>query len=891
MDIDNVLIDVTDNDDISSKQVVLSVENVSMVFKIANQDVSSLKEHLIKSVSGKISYKKFNALKDISFNVFKGEVVGIIGTNGSGKSTLLKIISGSLNPTEGYVDVDFSKVQYLSLGIGFDSELTARENVYLNGSLIGYSKEFIDSVYDDIVSFAELDGFMEEKVKNFSSGMVSRLGFSIATVGTAPEILILDEVLSVGDEFFRKKSLARIKEIIHSGSTVLLVSHSIGTIRDNCDKVIWIEKGKLKMIGSPDEVCDNYRNIDSELPAKIKLLSAAAVEDSIEVSWCADINSESYIIFRKTDDTQWIKIGISDKLTFIDRKVVSGETYTYTVRGLNSKGMSTAYDKNGVIATCTALPANVRLNRADGFESQIIVSWNTVESAISYNVYRKTEDDTKWYKIAKTSFGRYTDYEVESGKVYYYTVRAENKYGLSRRYDREGVSATVKPFDKEKLKVSIIGSCQSRDIFNSKFIGDYKKRFEILSYFTMSSMLSVMSRPVEYNYENLERAKTNNYQKERFYCELEKNILKTLATKVPDVLILDFYADARYGAVAYDKGYILNRYSRLDGQGVFAADKFGSVYNYSKNTKEFLLLWKEAVDKFMMFMEKYLPDTKIILNTVKGSNKVRDRNGNVYISPKLENLNIKAINNIWSEMDDYLISKYEEKVYPLRYEKEYDLNPDYIFGLGVALVHFHQEYYSYYYDNLLLATADVKYSPHKNSNMNLLKDSDFSNFSDTWTNISGNFELITDKLHKTLRIKSETDNVEKASEYYVWSRPVEVYSSTYTLSFELLIPDDIKVNDDTKVFKIRSFKYFNDFNIKDAIEEIDIKLGDCSKLLNKNNRYTFNFIIKGRYVRVSPVFCSDIPDIEFGNIQLEIGETASDYKPHYDFVKYTICQK
>lgn len=243
------------------KDPIIAVEDVCMDFKVAMQNVSGVKEWMIKKLGGKISYRTLHALSHISFFVYPGEVIGIIGTNGSGKSTLLKIISGALTPTSGYVKVDRSKIQLLTLGTGFDMELTARENVYLNGSVIGYSREFIDEHYNDIVEFAELEGFMEEKVKNFSSGMVSRLGFAIATAGDAAEILILDEVLSVGDEFFRKKSLARIKEMIHGGSTVLMVSHGMGTIMENCNRAVWIEKGKLMMMGDVKRVCEAYRKM------------------------------------------------------------------------------------------------------------------------------------------------------------------------------------------------------------------------------------------------------------------------------------------------------------------------------------------------------------------------------------------------------------------------------------------------------------------------------------------------------------------------------------------------------------------------------------------------------------------------------------------------------
>lgn len=242
---------------------VIRVKDVTMEFRLSSVNPSGLKEYIVQLLKREVSYRRLYALYHVSFNVYQGEVIGVIGTNGSGKSTLLKIVSGALKPTSGHVEIaGRKKVQLLTIGTGFDMELTARENVFLNGSIIGYRKEFLEEHYDEIVEFAELQDFMDEKVKNFSSGMVSRLGFAIATAGDAAEILILDEILSVGDEFFRQKSLKRIKEMIHGGSTVLMVSHSMGTILENCTRCVWIEKGELQMAGNPKVVCEEYRRMN-----------------------------------------------------------------------------------------------------------------------------------------------------------------------------------------------------------------------------------------------------------------------------------------------------------------------------------------------------------------------------------------------------------------------------------------------------------------------------------------------------------------------------------------------------------------------------------------------------------------------------------------------------
>ena len=237
---------------------VISVKNVSMEFQVPLEGSSSLKEYLIKVFTGKNTSRTLKALRNIRLEVYEGEILGIIGTNGSGKSTLLKIISGALTPTRGRVETKEENIQLLTLGTGFDRELTARENVFLNGALLGYSRSFLKEKYPDIVRFAELEGFMEQKIKNFSSGMVSRLGFAVAAAWEDPGILILDEVLSVGDVFFKEKSTARIRELMKKGRAVLIVSHSTDTILRNCTRALWIEKGVQKLTGSPKEVCQAY---------------------------------------------------------------------------------------------------------------------------------------------------------------------------------------------------------------------------------------------------------------------------------------------------------------------------------------------------------------------------------------------------------------------------------------------------------------------------------------------------------------------------------------------------------------------------------------------------------------------------------------------------------
>lgn len=246
--------------DYSKQPMAVEVKDVTMIFNMASESLGSLKEYFISLARHKLFFEEFRALKNISFDVHRGEVVGLVGTNGSGKSTMLKIIAGVLEASEGEVKVHGNIAPLIELGAGFDPELSARENIYLNGALLGYTKEFIDANFDGIIEFAELKDFVDMPLKNFSSGMVARIAFAIATI-TEPDILIVDETLSVGDVFFQQKCERRIQHFIESGDvTVLFVSHSMEQVERICQRAVWIEKGDLRMDGPVDEVCKAYHD-------------------------------------------------------------------------------------------------------------------------------------------------------------------------------------------------------------------------------------------------------------------------------------------------------------------------------------------------------------------------------------------------------------------------------------------------------------------------------------------------------------------------------------------------------------------------------------------------------------------------------------------------------
>ena len=241
------------------KNTVIELKNVSMQFDLNIEKVNSLKEYLIKYFKKELKFEKMWALREINIKIEEGDVWGLVGFNGAGKSTLLKVISGILKPTTGEVKINGNISPLIELGAGFDMDLTARENIFLNGYILGYSKNLLKEKFDEIVEFSELKDFIDVPLKNFSSGMVARLGFAIATI-IEPKILIVDEILSVVDFKFQKKSEKKIKAMMGSGTTVIFVSHSIDQVEEICNKVVWLEKGKIKKMGDTKKICEEYRN-------------------------------------------------------------------------------------------------------------------------------------------------------------------------------------------------------------------------------------------------------------------------------------------------------------------------------------------------------------------------------------------------------------------------------------------------------------------------------------------------------------------------------------------------------------------------------------------------------------------------------------------------------
>lgn len=350
-----------------NRQTMVKVENVSMIFNMASEQLNSLKEYAIQIARRKLFFEGFTALDNVSFEVKKGDVFGIIGTNGSGKSTMLKIIAGVLEPTKGTCQINGNIAPLIELGAGFDTELSARENIYLNGALLGYSKEFINDHFDEIVEFAEIEKFLDMPLKNYSSGMIARIAFAIATV-IVPEILVVDEVLSVGDFMFQKKCEDRISELIEKhGVTVLIVSHSNAQVERLCNKVIWIEKGHTRMMGDASSVCRVYGGLGGRTG------SAEAEQRVFDALQRGGDHEES------------------------DFNTIAGDDANGTAAQLASRGWENGFDTAVVVCASTHINAIIASGLAGAFNAPVLpVKPDRIPDVVA-SMLRETKPSTIYF--------------------------------------------------------------------------------------------------------------------------------------------------------------------------------------------------------------------------------------------------------------------------------------------------------------------------------------------------------------------------------------------------------------------------------------------------------------------------------------------------------------
>ena len=424
----------------SEKRIMVDVDHVTIRFNLAKQKLDNLKEYFVKFFKRELMFQEFLAVTDVSFQIQQGESWGLVGTNGSGKSTLLKAISGIIKPHRGTTSLNGRIAPLIELGAGFDLECTARENIFLNGCVLGHSKKFIEENFDEIVAFAELEDFLDSPVKNFSSGMRARLGFAIATM-VKPDILIVDEVLAVGDYKFQQKCTARMKELLAGGTTLLFVSHSIQQVRNLCDHAIWLDKGLLRMQGDVNTVCDAYM-------AEQNLTKVAAyqpiskpqkivnVVSGIRLYWDAVEGAQKYGLWRSETGKNGIYKWITNPSVpyFTDTKVESGKTYFYKVSVLNiDQNKHSAKSEALGIKHLSAPNLSTKFNKA----VVVQVDWNKIHGATGYAIYRKSYSGNDDWACVATIDGNATFNWVDTSEKesdcssYRYTVRARYKNTLS----------------------------------------------------------------------------------------------------------------------------------------------------------------------------------------------------------------------------------------------------------------------------------------------------------------------------------------------------------------------------------------------------------------------------------------------------------------------------
>ena len=428
------------------------------------------------------------------------------------------------------------------------------------------------------------------------------------------------------------------------------------------------------------------------------------------------------------------------------------------------------------------------------------------------------------------------------------------------------------------MNISIIGANHTKNIFCSDIIDNYEDFFEVKSYFHMTSIMSIMSNSINYDYNKLMGADLNNRQIEYWYYELEKPFLQILESKKPDILLMDFYADARYGVRSYCGEYVINRLRQLKGKRILQWNKFEIVYNYKCNKQDFIMMWKNRFDKFMDFMQENLPETQIVINTAKATNLVCDRYGKHYVPESLQDLDIDEINEIWKCFDNYAIEEYG--LHALTIPETYVLQSRNGEGETVSPIDFQRDYYfSCFYE---LLDMKQQYVPVKNksSESNLVIDSEFSKGLSKWTNTAGEYEI---KEVSGIKVISPIDCRKELGKYrpQVWSRPMEIDGdgeSEYRLSFYIKFEDLSKIKKDMVVFGIRTFQHVREIKSVEAVEEYRLTLEGHKVLENMEYCYVCEFTPMGRYIRVAPFLFRYLSGVEYSRIKLERISAFSEYK-------------
>ncbi len=425
------------------------------------------------------------------------------------------------------------------------------------------------------------------------------------------------------------------------------------------------------------------------------------------------------------------------------------------------------------------------------------------------------------------------------------------------------------------MNISIIGASHSRNIFCTDVVDDFQEHFTVKSCYGATSVLSLMSNSINYNFDNLVKSDLTNNLIDYWYYELEKPFLKNLQSNKPNILLMDFYGDARYGVRSYGGEYIINRLIHLKKRDILEWNKFGIVYSYKNNEQDFITMWQNRFDRFMEFMYENLPETQIVINTTKGCNVVKDKDGKQYTPQSLQELELEEINQLWEEFDNYAITKYNLK--QLTISENYTL--DATMSPKLSPIDFEKDYYVSCFYELIKIKQQCEKLKNDESNVNLIIDSDYRKKLDKWTNVVGEFEFIEASGVTSI---SPIDCGSQSDKYrpQAWSRPMEINGdgeTEYTLSFYIKFADMTNVESDMVVFAIRTFQHVKEIKYSEILEEYRLTLEGHEICEGKEYRYVCKIIPNGKFIRVAPFLLKYLPGVEYSRIKLERASEASEY--------------